>query len=79
VREKLKLGGRFEVRHGKFLRSTTQDDIDGLSRRGQGQPNSEEIDEVVSGMKGTFFRIKVTGTSRAPKFGLDHGKKGPSS
>jgi hypothetical protein len=28
---------------------------------------------------GTFFRIKVTGTSRAPKFGLDHGEKGPSS
>ena len=152
VREKLKLDGRFEVRHGKFLRSTTQDKIDSLSRRGQGKPNSEEIDEVVSGMKGTFklenevirfrslsfsvsgaqvdlegsydlhrdaldfhgtlklqakvsqtmtgwkrwalkpvdpffakegagtfFRIKVTGTSRAPKFGLDHGKKGPSS
>jgi hypothetical protein len=152
VREKLKLDGRFEVRHGKFLLSTTQDDIDSLSRRGQGQPNSEEIDEVVSGMKGTFklenevirfrslffgvpgakvdlkgsydlhrdaldfhgtlklqakvsqtmtgwkrwalkpvdpffakegagtfFRIQVTGTSRAPKFGLDHGKKGPSS
>jgi len=152
VREKLKLDGRFEVRHGKFLRSTTQESIDRLSRRGQGQPNSEEIDEVVSGMKGafklenevirfrslffgvsgakvdlkgsydlhrdaldfhgtlklqakvsqtmtgwkrwalkpadpffakegagTFFRIKVTGTSRAPKFGLDHGEKGPSS
>lgn len=152
VREKLKLDGRFEVRQGKFLRSKTQDDIDILSRRGQGQPNSEEIDEVVSGMKGTFklenevirfrslffgvpgakvnlkgsydlhgdaldfhgtlklqakvsqtmtgwkrwalkpvdpffakegagtlFRIRVTGTSRAPKFGLDHGAKGPSS
>ena len=152
VREKLKLDGRFQVRHGKFLRSTTQDGIDNLSRRGQGQPNSEEIDEVVSGMKGTFklenevirFRslffgvtgakvdlkgsydlhrdvldfhgtlklqakmsqtmtgwkrwvlkpvdpffekegagtflhIQVTGTSGAPKFGLDHDKKGPSS
>jgi hypothetical protein len=22
---------------------------------------------------GTFFRIQVTGTSRTPKFGLDHG------
>ena len=54
VQEKLKLDGRFEVRHGKFLRSTTQDKIDSLSRRGQGKPNSEEIDQVVSGMKGTF-------------------------
>ncbi|MBE3118900.1 MAG: hypothetical protein IMZ50_09120 [Candidatus Atribacteria bacterium] len=152
VREKLKLDGRFEVQHGKFLRSTTQDKIDSLSRRGQGKPNSEEIDEVVSGMKGTFtlenevirfrslsfsvsgakvdlkgnydlqrdtldfhgtlklqakvsqtmtgwkrwvlkpvdsffakenagtfLRIKVTGTSKAPKFDSDRGNKGPSS
>jgi hypothetical protein len=55
VREKLKLDGRFEVKHGKFLRSTTQDKIDTLSRRGQGKPNSEEIDDVVSEMKGTFL------------------------
>ena len=54
VREKLKLDGRFEVQHGKFLRFATQDKIDSLSRRGQGKPNSKEIDEVVSGMKGTF-------------------------
>ena len=27
---------------------------------------------------GTFFRIKVTGSSRAPVFGLEHDKKGPS-
>jgi hypothetical protein len=54
VREKLKLDGRFEVRRGRFLRSRTQDEIDVLSRRGQGQPNSTEIDEVVSGMNGTF-------------------------
>jgi hypothetical protein len=151
VREKLILDGRFEVRHGKFLRSATQDDIDSLSRRGQGQPNSEGIDEVVSGMRGrfklenevlrfrslffavpgakvdlkgtydlhgdaldfhgtlklqakvsqtmtgwkrwalkpvdpffakegagSFFRIKVTGSSREPKFGLDRGRKTPS-
>jgi len=150
VREKLKLDGEFEVQHGKFLRVTTQDKIDSLSRRGQGKPNSEEIDEVVSGMKGTFklenevirfrslsfsvagakvalkgnydlqrdaldfhgtlklqakvsqtmtgwkrwvlkpvdpffakegagtfLRIKVTGTSKAAKFGSDHGHHGP--
>jgi hypothetical protein len=149
VREKLKLDGRFEIRHGKFLRSKTQDEIDTLSRRGQGQPGREEIDDVISGMKGTFtlenevirfrelffgvpgakvnlngsydlqrdvldfrgtlklqakvsqtmtgwkrwilkpvdpffakegagtfFRIKVTGTSKEPKFGLDHDKEG---
>jgi hypothetical protein len=54
VREKLKLDGRFEVFNGKFLRSRIQDQIDSLSRRGQGQPKNEEIDEVVSRMKGSF-------------------------
>jgi hypothetical protein len=54
VREKLDLDGRFEVSSGKFLQSTIQDQIDGLSRRAQGQPKNEAIDEVVSGMKGRF-------------------------
>jgi hypothetical protein len=54
VREKLRLDGRFEVTDGRFLRSTIQDQIDQLSRRGQGQPNNAEIDEVISGMRGSF-------------------------
>ena len=54
VREKLRLDGHFELSDGKFLRSTIQDQIDGLSRRGQGQPRNEEIDEVVSRMSGDF-------------------------
>ena len=147
VREKLLLDGQFKVSEGKFRRSKIQDQIDGLSRRGQGQPKNEEIDEVVSLMTGdfklademitfhtlsfavpgaaislagdydlaadaldfrgalkleakvsqtmsgwkrwalrpvdpffakngagTFLRIKVVGTSREPKFGLDRGK-----
>ena len=54
VKEKLLLDGNFVVSEGKFLRSTIQDQIDGLSRRGQGQPKNAEIDEVVSRMTGTF-------------------------
>jgi AsmA-like C-terminal region len=54
VKDKLRLEGRFEIREGKFLRSTMQDQIDGLSRRGQGQPKNQEIDEVVSRMTGAF-------------------------
>ena len=54
VQEKLRLDGRFEIREGKFLQSRIQDKIDGLSRRGQGQPNSKEIDEVISRMTGAF-------------------------
>jgi hypothetical protein len=54
VREKLVLDGEFEVLQGKFLRSSIQDQIDGLSRRGQGQPDNRQIDEVISYMAGEF-------------------------
>jgi hypothetical protein len=148
VKDKLILDGRFDISNGKFLQSKIQDQIDTLSRRGQGQPKNEAIDEVVSGMggsfhledkvitfsalsfavpgagvdltgnydldkevlefhgalkldakvsqtmtgwkrwalkpvdpffskngAGTFLRIKVDGTAKEPKFGLDRGKK----
>ena len=54
MREKLFLNGDFELRNAKFLRSTIQDQIDKLSRKGQGKPTSEEIDQVVSDMMGSF-------------------------
>ena len=54
VKEKLLLDGHFEVLRGKFLRSAIQDQVDALSRRGQGQPKNTEIDEVISLMGGTF-------------------------
>ena len=54
VSEKLKLDGRFEVSDAKFLQSRIQDKLDELSRKGQGQPKNEAIDEVVSGMAGSF-------------------------
>lgn len=55
VREKLRLQGQFKITDGKFLKSRIQDEIDKLSRRGQGSPTSQEIDEVVSGMSGRFL------------------------
>src|SRR5688572_14675684 len=54
VREKLELDGQFRILEGKFLRSMIQDKLDSLSRRGQGQPESQEIDQVVSMMHGAF-------------------------
>ena len=54
VVEKLRLNGEFQVSGGHFLRSTIQDQIDGLSRRAQGQPRNDAIDEVVSLMSGKF-------------------------
>src|ERR1051326_1242729 len=46
VREKLELDGDFELHNTKFLKSSIQSQIDKLSRKGQGQPNNEEIDQV---------------------------------
>jgi hypothetical protein len=54
VKDKLRLDGRFDVTEGHFLKSTIQDQIDALSRRAQGQPKNQEIDEVVSRMRGKF-------------------------
>jgi hypothetical protein len=70
VREKLMLDGRFEVSKAKFLKSTIQDQIDTLSRRGQGQPKSEAIDEVVSGMKGVFHLENELLTFQRLSFGV---------
>jgi len=54
VKEKLLLDGQFKISQGRFLRSEIQSKIDSLSRRGQGQPNNEEITQVFSGMTGEF-------------------------
>jgi hypothetical protein len=70
VREKLLLDGRFEITQGKFLRSTIQSQIDSLSRRGQGQPQNEEIDSVVSVMAGTFKLENETITFRSLSFAV---------
>jgi hypothetical protein len=54
VREKLRLNGSFEITEGRFLRSNIQTQIDNLSRRGQGQPRNEEIEDVPTAMTGKF-------------------------
>jgi len=76
VQEKLLLDGQFNITQGKFLRSKIQDQIDTLSRRGQGQPKNMEIDEVVLAMAGRFTmedeKITFKGLSFAvPGSGID--------
>jgi hypothetical protein len=70
VREKLTLDGRFELMDGHFLKSTIQDQIDSLSRRGQGEPTNTEIDEVVSYMTGDFKLQNQELTFRSLTFGV---------
>jgi hypothetical protein len=54
VREKLLLDGQFQLSQARFLKSTVQDQIDTLSRRGRGQPGNSDINGVVSVMAGKF-------------------------
>jgi hypothetical protein len=68
VKAKLRLDGTFDLRNAKFLKSTIQDQIDQLSRRGQGQPKNEEIDEVISKMQGSFHLDNQVMTFRSLAF-----------
>ncbi len=54
VKDKLVLDGTYDIERGDFLRDTVQNKIDELSRRGQGRPDDENIEDVFSGMSGSF-------------------------
>jgi hypothetical protein len=54
VIERLDLEGQFEVDEVRFTSDTIQDRIDELSRRGQGRPRDESIDNVASDLRGRF-------------------------
>jgi hypothetical protein len=68
VKQKLVLDGTFDLKAAKFLKSTIQDQIDQLSRRGQGQPKNEGIDEVISKMQGSFHLENQVMTFRSLAF-----------
>jgi hypothetical protein len=68
VKEKLVLDGTFDVHDAKFLKSTIQNQIDQLSRRGQGQPKNEEIDQVISRMEGAYHLENQVMTFRSLAF-----------
>jgi hypothetical protein len=70
VKDKLRLDGRFDITEARFLKSRIQDQVDSLSRRGQGQPRNEAIDEVVSHMRGSFQLDNSVITFRELTFGV---------
>jgi len=54
VPERLRLSGRFAIRNGRFSSDTVQQKIDELSRRGRGEPENQEVADVVSAFGGAF-------------------------
>lgn len=70
VKGKLLLDGTFHVSNARFLKSHIQDQLDQLSRRGQGQPKNEDIDQVASNMGGSFHLENEVMTFRQLSFGV---------
>ena len=68
VKQKLVLDGNFNLIDARFLRSTIQSQIDGLSRHAQGEPKNQEIDSVASNMKGSFHLENQVMTFRSLSF-----------
>ncbi len=52
--ERLKIQGQFRIADGQFTTPHIQQKVDSLSRRGQGQPKTMEINNVASEMGGNF-------------------------
>jgi hypothetical protein len=52
--ERLVLDGNFSLQQAQFLGGSVQNKIDDLSRKAQGQPNNQEIADVLSAMRGDF-------------------------
>jgi len=70
VVEKLRIKGFFDVSKAKFLKTTIQERIDELSRKGQGQPKNEGIDAVVSRLYGNFSLANETMEFQRLAFGV---------
>jgi hypothetical protein len=53
--DRLSISGRFEIARAGFTNPETQERIDALSRRGQGQPGNEAIFGVLSDVRGSLL------------------------
>jgi hypothetical protein len=66
VVRKIQLRGSFKIRRGQFSSDTVQDKIDELSRRGRGEPENENVNNVLADFGGNF--ALQNGRLDLPKF-----------
>ena len=71
VIERMRLDGTFHVVSARFTEDI-QDRVDELSRRGQGRPSDETIDNVASDLRGSFLLQNARMTLRSLRFRV-HG------
>jgi hypothetical protein len=55
ILSRLVLDGRFGIAGAKFTDPDTQEKLDSLSRRAQGHPGDEDIQDVISNLRGQFL------------------------
>ena len=70
VRDKLELDGHFEIQDGKFLHSTIQNQIDGLSKRARGEGGNPDAGTAISQMSGEFHLENADMQFRKLSFGV---------
>jgi hypothetical protein len=66
VPQRIQLKGGFKIRRGQFTSDTVQDKIDELSRRGRGEPENEDVSNVLADFGGNF--ALQNGRLDLPKF-----------
>ena len=54
ISDRLRLNGQFGLTQGHFTKPEVQEKINTLSHRGQGEPNAEDADNVVSNLQARF-------------------------
>jgi hypothetical protein len=74
INEKLILDGSFHIKRGQFLMDVVQEKVDTLSRRGQGQPTNQSIDDVFSDMAGEFHMENQSIKFKSLTFGVPGSK-----
>jgi hypothetical protein len=68
VIERLELGGTFNVQRALFTSQVIQDRVDQLSRSGTGRPTDPSIENVASGLRGSFHLNDARMTLRSLNF-----------
>src|SRR6266511_2541818 len=71
VIDRMTLAGKFALDAAKFTSKAIQDRIDELSRRGQGRPSDERVDDVASDMRGAFELAGARMTVRTLTFQVE--------
>jgi hypothetical protein len=54
VVQRIQLKGSFKIRRGRFTSDNVQDKVDELSRRGRGEPENEQVNNVLADFGGDF-------------------------